>query len=183
MEFTTLARAPLYEINKAGVIRRKDNKKVSTIYHTVRNYAYCSLIIEKGRGGKKLKAYVHRMMAETFIDNPNNYPFVLHLDDDPANYQLDNLAWGTQKMNMQQSSNTGFYSTVKREVDLINPHGEIVHVKGLRPFAKENGLDWGNFQKLLKGRNKSIKGWRLAPKRNGIRLAPLCEQNGYAPLG
>lgn len=161
MEFTTIARAPLYEINKVGAIRRKDSGNIMQVLYNEFGYAYCSLTIEKGRGGKRFKAYIHRMMAETFLPNPNDYPFVLHLDDNPANYQLDNLAWGTQQMNMQQSSDTGFYSTIKKEVDLISPTGEVIHVRGLRPFAREHNLDWGNFQKLLKGRNKSTKGWRL----------------------
>ena len=45
------------------------------------------------------KVLVHRLVAEAFIPNPNNYTIVRHLDDDPSNNSLDNLAWGTYKDN------------------------------------------------------------------------------------
>ena len=49
--------------------------------------------------GRRYKCLVHRLVAETFISNPNNYPVVRHLDDDPNNNNVRNLAWGTQKDN------------------------------------------------------------------------------------
>lgn len=42
---------------------------------------------------------IHRLVAECFITNPNNYPIIMHLDDDPKNNHVDNLKWGTNKMN------------------------------------------------------------------------------------
>jgi hypothetical protein len=44
---------------------------------------------------------VHRVVAQAFIRNPDNLPVVRHLDDNPANNCVDNLAWGTQKDNMR----------------------------------------------------------------------------------
>ena len=37
--------------------------------------------------------YVHRLVAQAFIDNPNSHRFVIHLDGDLENNQVDNLAW------------------------------------------------------------------------------------------
>lgn len=51
-----------------------------------------------GRGNRKL---VHRLVAEAFIPNPNNLPIVRHMDDNPRNNRVENLAWGTQVDNMQ----------------------------------------------------------------------------------
>ena len=42
---------------------------------------------------------VHRLVAETFLPNPNNYPMVLHKDGDKKNNCAINLRWGTAKMN------------------------------------------------------------------------------------
>jgi len=47
--------------------------------------------------------FVHRLVAECFIDNPNNFPFVLHLDNNPLNNHKNNLKWGTQSHNIKQA--------------------------------------------------------------------------------
>lgn len=38
-----------------------------------------------------------------YIPNPNNYPIVRHLNDNPLDNRLANLAWGTQKDNVKDS--------------------------------------------------------------------------------
>ena len=50
---------------------------------------------------------VHRVIAQTFIPNPNNYPIVRHKDDNPEHNCIDNLAWGTQFDNMHDCINNG----------------------------------------------------------------------------
>ena len=50
---------------------------------------------------------VHRLVAETFCDNPNNYPQIMHLDNDKTNNNINNLQWGTQSMNIQQCVRDG----------------------------------------------------------------------------
>lgn len=64
-------------------------------------------------GGERFHRYLHRMVAEVFIPNPHDYPIVRHLDDNPYNNCVDNLAWGTQIDNMRDaiSNNTFRYFT------------------------------------------------------------------------
>jgi hypothetical protein len=59
------------------------------------------------KDNKPKNQYIHRLVAENFIPNPNNYPKVLHIDNDPTNNHVSNLMWGTQKDNMQQMSKEG----------------------------------------------------------------------------
>lgn len=42
---------------------------------------------------------VHRVVAEAFIPNPNNYTCVDHIDDNPQNNNADNLQWCSYKIN------------------------------------------------------------------------------------
>jgi len=58
------------------------------------------------RGDRKIKL-VHRLVAEAFVPNPEGYPIVRHLDDDPENNYYRNLAWGTQKDNRDDSVRNG----------------------------------------------------------------------------
>lgn len=59
------------------------------------------------KGGKTIRRYLHRMIAEAFLRNEKNYPIVRHLDDNPSNNCVDNLAWGTQIHNMADARSNG----------------------------------------------------------------------------
>lgn len=50
---------------------------------------------------------LHRVIALTFIPNPNNYPCVNHLDGDKGNNNAENLEWCTVKHNNRHSEATG----------------------------------------------------------------------------
>lgn len=47
--------------------------------------------------------YIHRMVAEAFIDNPNNLPEVNHIDFDRSNNNVSNLEWCTKLQNIMYS--------------------------------------------------------------------------------
>lgn len=50
----------------------------------------------------KARDWIHRIVAQAFHWNPNNYPVVMHLDNNPLNNNADNLKWWTYKENIQQ---------------------------------------------------------------------------------
>ena len=57
--------------------------------------------------GIKHRRKIHRLIASTFIPNPNNYTIVCHKDNNPKNNSVGNLYWGNQSMNMKQMVNDG----------------------------------------------------------------------------
>ena len=48
---------------------------------------------------KRTTMYIHRLVAQAFIPNPDNLPCVNHKDENPNNNNVDNLEWCTQKYN------------------------------------------------------------------------------------
>lgn len=48
---------------------------------------------------KRKTMYIHRLVAQAFIPNPDNLPCVNHKDENPSNNNVDNLEWCTQKYN------------------------------------------------------------------------------------
>ena len=84
-----------------------------------------------GKGKTKLFR-VHRLVAETFIPNPNNLPEVNHKDGDKLNNNVKNLEWCTNLENMRHSVETGLRN-IKGE---NNPSAKLT-VKDVINIRKE----------------------------------------------
>ena len=63
-----------------------------------------SLRNESGKHLKQIKYYTHRLIAETLIDNPNNYKTVNHIDNNKQNNSVSNLEWTTQADNWRKAA-------------------------------------------------------------------------------
>ena len=86
---------PNYTISDRGEIVNTNTNKELKGY--IRKDGY--VIISLSKGGKKYKCYLHRLVAETFIPNPDNLPQVNHKDEDKTNNCVSNLEWITPKDN------------------------------------------------------------------------------------
>jgi hypothetical protein len=62
-------------------------------------YYYVTL----SKNGKTKKVFIHRLVAETFIPNPNNLPQVNHKDGNVHNNAISNLEWVTNRQNTEHA--------------------------------------------------------------------------------
>lgn len=102
----------LYEVSNTGLVSSMDRmlragKHQSRIYkgkikspQTLKRSGHQYVFLYKDN--KMSNQYVHRLVALSFIPNPNNLPNVCHVDNNPLNNSVDNLYWGTQKDNITQ---------------------------------------------------------------------------------
>lgn len=67
----------------------------------INNKGYVMVSLYKDK--KECMKYLHRLMAENFIDNTNNLPEVNHKDGNKLNNTLDNLEWCTKSYNKKHS--------------------------------------------------------------------------------
>ena len=72
---------------------------------------YLQVVLCKNSKLKTVK--IHRLVAQTFINNPNNLPEVNHKDENKENNCADNLEWCDRKYNMN-------YRTVKQKIGAAN---------------------------------------------------------------
>lgn len=88
-----------YEISNFGRLRclsRNRGNKNGT-YGSNRGGGYRQRAIY--RDGKRRHFYIHRLVATAFAPNPENKPFVNHIDGNPNNNRSDNLEWVTSSEN------------------------------------------------------------------------------------
>lgn len=102
-----------YQISTFGNVRSngfigKDGKFRKPRYMTVSiNKSLGYAMFFTSIDGKKKAFYVHRMIAEAFIPNPDGKPEVNHIDGDKRNSVLWNLEWVTTKENVRHAINEG----------------------------------------------------------------------------
>jgi len=102
--YKTIPEFPNYEINKCGQIRNKTNGKIKSQYPSNGGYYFVTLHKEN-KGGKPRR--VHRLLAQAFIDNPENKPCINHIDGCKGNYEMSNLEWCTTAENAKHAKETG----------------------------------------------------------------------------
>ena len=73
----------------------------AAMYPTSRDRKY--LMISYCTNGNQKHVYVHRLVAMTFVPNPNNLPEVNHIDGNTRNNAADNLEWVTRKENINHA--------------------------------------------------------------------------------
>lgn len=86
-----------YEVNELGQIRNKETKQIKSLRYSNKGYARVTLY----PSGKTYS--VHRLVADGFIENPNNFPSVNHKDGVKKNNTVDNLEWCTPKQNTRHA--------------------------------------------------------------------------------
>ena len=101
MEWRVIEEFPNYEVSDEGQIR---NKKGHILRPAINQYGY--LIYPFSKEGKKHTCMIHRIVATTFIPNPNNLPQVNHKDENKVNNCVDNLEWCDCKYNANYGTKT-----------------------------------------------------------------------------
>ena len=80
-------------------------RKGKLLKNNINNMGYCYLYLKKDNISKKF--YLHRLVAQAFIPNPENKKEVNHIDCDPLNNAVSNLEWVSHKENMGYMSKLG----------------------------------------------------------------------------
>lgn len=105
----------LYQVSNLGRVRSTDKYDRLGRFHTgkilaIKDNGAGYLTLPLNRDGKHKMMLVHRMVAKAFVDNPNGYPQVNHIDGDKTNNVFTNLEWCTQSHNVKHAVNLGLHT-------------------------------------------------------------------------
>ena len=117
-------------------------KKANGKLRKLNNHKLGYKLIALQENGKTKTHLVHRLVAEMFIDNPNNKTEVNHKDGNKSNNNVNNLEWATRSENIKHALRTGLIVRKKRDEVSFSKltTKQIKEIKRLhKPYSKEFG--------------------------------------------
>jgi len=119
-EWKHITYAPNYEISNMGNVKnRTTNKLLNCNYERVKK-TNTRMRVGLSQNGKNKAYYLHRIVAEHFLENSNNLPEVNHINGDYYNNTSSNLEWVSKQQNMTHASKKDLFNTYKRKVIIKN---------------------------------------------------------------
>ena len=108
-----------YSISTNGQIRNDITGKIKAIRVNRRGYPIVDLYLDGNRQTER----IHRLVASTYISNPDNKPQINHIDGNKRNNDISNLEWCTASENMIHAFENGLSKPSRGMLGKRNPNG------------------------------------------------------------
>ena len=143
---------------------------------------YGYLVVHIRKNGEDKTCRVHRLVAETFLPNPENKPEVNHKDEDKTNNfvflnedgsvdkEKSNLEWSTPKENSNHGTRTervakaNTNGKLSKKVLQLSLSGELIREYPSVGECGRNGFNRGHVCQCCNGKQKTHKGFRFQYK-------------------
>jgi hypothetical protein len=159
-----------YKISKNGRVVSLNRKKPRCMKATVdstKNGGHMLSYQLRGKDGKKHHKMVHMLVAEHFIPNPLGYKYVMHIDGNPQNNNVDNLRWTERSVRYRVIKSEDYKQLegkhnlmTTQEVEQYYTDGTYINTfKSIAEAAEMTKLSYGSIKKVLNGEKTSIGGY------------------------
>ena len=145
-----------YQVSEEGQIRNKQTEYVfQTKVHAACGYVYVCVRLDDDTSRTKR---LHRLIALTFLPNPENKPTVDHINRDRGDNRVENLRWATFR---EQNLNTKNVRVTCRAVLQLDTSGNVIQRwDGIREAEDSLGISHGKISLVCRGSRKTTGGYR-----------------------
>lgn len=152
-----------YKVSNYGrVINIKRNTTVNP-ETTWRGYHRISL-------GTRKRIMLHRLVCETFIDNPKSYPVINHLNGIKTDNRAENLEWCTQSQNARHSldvlhripgntGKTGIKSKLSKPCIMLKDRKQVAEYAGASDAERATKINKSSIIQVCNGKRNSAGGY------------------------
>ena len=142
---------PDYQVSNLGRVKslRYNKEKILKLQSDKDGYKQVNLF--NSRGSKTLK--IHRLVATAFLDNPNNYPAVNHINEIKTDNRVENLEWCSIAYNNTYNNKI---AKCYKPILQYSLDGKLVgKLDSLKDFGKPHNA----ISNCLRGRRKTAYGY------------------------
>ncbi len=146
-----------YEVSTDGMVR---NINTGRILKPSLTKGYKKVVLRNN--GNNYSFYIHRLVAEVFLPNPQKLPQVNHKDENVLNNTVDNLEWCTQLYNNNYGThNKRMGKTKSKTVLQLRIDGSLVRVwSSTHEVQRKLGYSRGNISNVCRGEVHSAYGFK-----------------------
>lgn len=166
----------LYQVSDNGRVRSSHTGKYISQRVGYDGYVRVSL----SNNGKQKSLFLHRLIGQAFVPNPNNYPEINHKDENKQNNSLSNLEWCTHKYNSNYGTRVNRMAITNYEpvIQYTKDGTEVARYQSQKEAMDKTGLSNRHISCCCKGKRKTCGGyvWRYAKTLNLLKQA-IQEEN------
>lgn len=144
------------------------------VFNSRRNRNMCSwkdnvgyMQVRLYKDGKKKYVRIHRLVAQAYVPNPHNKPFVNHIDGNKTNNHYTNLEWVDNRENVQHFYNNGG-NTRRKPVLVISLLGDVMEFPSIKACARYLGMNRKTLTAILNGEKQNNTNYVMRYMDEGV---------------
>lgn len=178
-----------YATDTGDIYSRQDRwKRIRKLKPAKSPAGYLRVLLHKD--GKRFNKFVHRLVAETFIPNPENKPFINHLNGNKEDNRIQNLSWCSTSENVKHSYDVlhrkhsqpmlGRFGKDNKKSHIVlqlQDNKVINYFYGIGEANRKTGIQFKNISAVCRGKRKSAGGFQWKYKEESDKITMCKKQN------